>query len=48
MEDDDVDDVPSETSDNSSTMDDTVISSRKNQEWDNDLGETEVCLLILL
>lgn len=35
--------VQSETSENSSTMDDTVISARKNQEWDYELGESEVC-----
>ena len=37
--------VPSETSDNSSTMDDTVISARKNRELDFELGESEVCYI---
>ncbi|XP_060588988.1 pericentriolar material 1 protein-like isoform X2 [Ruditapes philippinarum] len=36
--------VPSETSDNSSTMDDTVISARK-KELDFELGESEVCCI---
>ncbi|XP_053399542.1 pericentriolar material 1 protein-like isoform X2 [Mercenaria mercenaria] len=36
--------VPSETSENSSTMDDTVISARKNEEWDYELGESELAL----
>lgn len=34
--------VPSESSDNSSTMDDTVVSARRNQEWDYELGEAEL------
>ena len=36
------DKVPSESSENSSTMDDTVISSRKNQEWDFEFDKDEV------
>lgn len=44
-EDDGVDnDAQSESSDNSETMDDTVIASRErlNQAWDFELGENEV------
>lgn len=39
--------IPSETSENSSTMDDTVISAKKNQEWDYELGESEVCFILI-
>ena len=34
--------VPSESSENSSNMDDTVISGLKHQEWDFELGKDEV------
>ena len=36
------DKVPSESSDNSSNMDDTVVSGRKNQEWDYEGDRDEV------
>lgn len=36
------DKVPSESSENSSNMDDTVVSSRRNQEWDFEVDRDEV------
>ncbi|KAL4230121.1 Phosphoacetylglucosamine Mutase [Mactra antiquata] len=44
IEDDDIDGVQSETSDNSSNMDDTVIARRRNQDWENALGESELAM----
>ena len=40
--------APSETSDSSSNMDDTVISRMKNPAWDYDLGEEEVSLILFM
>ena len=36
--------APSESSDNSDTMDDTVIANRDKINWDFELGENEVCI----